>query len=67
MRAKRLVVLDHVAKVFELGVRYPEREVDALLRVFFDDYVTLRRYLVDEDFLSRSEGLSWRSGGSFDL
>lgn len=67
MRAKRLVVLDHVAKVFELGVRYPEREVDALLRAFYDDYVTLRRYLVDEDFLSRSEGLYWRSGGSFDL
>lgn len=66
-RSKRLVVLDHVAKVFELGVRYPEREVDALLRVFHDDHAALRRYLVDEAFLSRAEGLYWRTGGSVDL
>lgn len=66
-RGKRLVVLDHVAKVFELGVRYPEREVDTLLRAFYDDHTTLRRYLVDEQFLSRAEGEYWRSGGSVDL
>lgn len=66
-RSKRLVVLDHVAKVFELGVRYPEREVDALLRAFHDDHAALRRYLVDEQFLSRADGVYWRSGGSVDL
>ena len=63
-RAKRLVVLDHVAKVFEPGVRYEEREVDALLRVFHDDYAALRRHLVDEDFMAREAGVYWRSGGS---
>jgi hypothetical protein len=62
-RAKRLVVLDHVAKVFEPGVRYPEREVDALLRVFHDDHAALRRYLVDECLLARDAGLYWRIGG----
>ena len=64
VRSKRLVVLDHVAKVFEPGVRYEEREVDALLRVFHDDHAALRRHLVDEDFLSREAGVYWRSGGS---
>lgn len=64
VRTKRLVVLDHVAKVFEPGERYAEREVDALLRVFHDDYAALRRHLVDEDFLSREAGVYWRSGGS---
>ena len=63
-RAKRLVVLDHVAKVFEPGVRYEEREVDALLRVFHDDHAALRRHLVDESFLSREAGVYWRIGGS---
>ena len=66
-RSKRLVVLDHVAKVFELGVRYPEREVDALLRAFHDDHAALRRHLVDEAFLTRADGLYWRSGGTVTL
>ncbi|MDX6197340.1 MAG: hypothetical protein QOJ79_491 [Actinomycetota bacterium] len=64
VRSKRLVVLDHVAKVFEIGVRYPEREVDALLRAFHDDYAALRRYLVDEGFMARDNAEYWRTGGS---
>ncbi len=67
MRSKRLVVLDHVAKVFEIGVRYPEREVDALLRAFHPDYAALRRHLVDEGFLARQDGIYWRAGGSVEL
>ena len=66
-RSKRLVILDHVAKVFEIGRRYPEREVDALLRAFHADYAALRRYLVDEGFLSREHAEYWRSGGTVDL
>jgi hypothetical protein len=67
VRSKRLVVLDHVAKVFEIGVRYHEREVDTLLRAFHDDYAALRRYLVDEGFLAREHGEYWRSGGTVEL
>lgn len=67
VRSKRLVVLDHVAGVFEVGLHYPEREVDALLRVFHDDYAALRRHLVDEGFLSRDHSLYWRTGGSMTL
>ena len=66
-RSKRVVVLDHVAKVFEVGVRYPEREVDALLRAFWPDYAALRRHLVDEGFLAREAGIYWRTGGSVAL
>ena len=66
-RAKRLVVLDHVARVFEPGVRYPEREVNALLRAFHPDVAALRRYLVDEELLSRESGEYWRTGGTVDV
>ena len=66
-RSKRRVLLDHVVQVFEPGQRYTEKEVDALLRAFSDDYVTIRRYLVDEDLLSRDHGVYWRSGGTFAL
>ena len=62
-RGKRLVVLEHLVQLFEPGVRYPETEVNALLRAFDDDVALLRRALVDEGFLSRAEGLYWRTGG----
>ncbi len=66
-RAKRLVVLDHLVRVFEPGVRYPEREVNALLAVWHPDTAALRRYLVDEGLLSRDAGVYWRSGGTVEV
>ena len=65
--AKRVVVLDHICRVFEIGVRYPEKEVNALLRAFHDDHAALRRYLVEEGFLARENNVYWRTGGSVDL
>ncbi len=65
--SKRRVVLDHLVRVFEPGVRYPEREVNALLRVWHADVAALRRYLVDEGLLTREAGVYWRSGGRVDV
>jgi hypothetical protein len=65
--SKRRVVLDHIVRVFEPGVRYPEREVNALLAVWHPDVAALRRYLVDEGMLSREAGEYWRSGGYVDV
>ena len=61
--SKRLVVLRHLVHVFEPGVRYPEREVNALLAAWHPDVAALRRYLVDEGLLTRDAGVYWRSGG----
>jgi len=66
-RSKRLVVLDHVSHAFELGVRYPEREVNTILRAFHPDHAALRRNLVDEGYLSREAGVYWRSGGTVEV
>ena len=75
--AKRLVVLDHLAGLFEPGRRYPEREVNELLGRYHRDYAMLRRYLVDDGFLdradepapsgSRSVKIYWRTGGTVEL
>jgi hypothetical protein len=65
-RGKRLVVLEHMVMSFEPGVRYAEREVDAMLRAWHDDHAALRRYLVDEGLLAREAGVYWRAGGRFD-
>jgi hypothetical protein len=67
VRAKRRIVLDHLAACFEPGVRYPERAVDAILRAWHDDYASLRRYLIDEDLLARESGVYWRTGGFVDV
>ena len=63
-RSKRLVVLDRLAQEFEPGRRYQERTVNTMLSRWHDDPAALRRYLVDEGFLSRDAGVYWRTGGS---
>ena len=66
-QSKRRVVLEHLVRTFEAGVRYPEREVNALLAVWHPDVAALRRYLVDEGLLTREAGVYWRSGGWVDV
>jgi hypothetical protein len=63
-RSRRMVLLNHVAQLFDIGVRYQEGEVNLKLRHMHEDYAALRRYLVDEGFLSRDHGEYWRSGGT---
>jgi len=65
-RSRRLVLLNHVAQLFEVGVQYEEGEVNLRLRNLREDYAALRRYLVDEGFLDRDHGMYWRTGGSVD-
>jgi hypothetical protein len=64
---KRRIVLEHIVAIFEPGVRYPERAVNALLRAWHPDYAMLRRSLVDEGLMSREDGVYWRSGGFVDV
>lgn len=66
-RSKRRIVLEHLVAVFEPGVRYAEREVDAVLRAWHDDHAALRRYLIDECLMSREAGVYWRTGGYVEL
>ena len=42
----------------------PERQVSLFLSALHADYAALRRYLVNEVSLSRSDGRYWRSGGT---
>jgi len=66
-RTRRRLLLDQVAQAFEPGRKYPEAAVDEILKAIFDDHCTLRRYLVDEAFLSRTAaGIYWRVGGTVD-
>ena len=49
----KLVVLREIAGRFEPGRIYREKEINEILKAAYDDYVTLRRYLIDYGFLDR--------------
>lgn len=66
-RAKQLAVLDHLSQAFALGRTYTEAEVNEVLHRFHPDHAALRRYLVDDGFLTREASVYWRSGGTVDL
>jgi hypothetical protein len=58
-------VLDWLSQRFEPGERYSEARVNLILGQVHADTAALRRYLVDEEFLTRERGVYWRSGGTF--
>jgi len=58
---KRLmVILKWLANKFEYGVRYTEKEVNAIITQHHEDYALLRRELVDCHFMQREKGIYWR-------
>lgn len=51
---KKVVVLSRIAQEFAPGRTYTEKEVNTILKsVNEDDYVTLRRYLIEYGFMDR--------------
>jgi hypothetical protein len=58
---KVLVILRYVLPRFTPGEKYTEKQVNELLRSFFDDTASLRRYLVDNKMLERDKGIYWRA------
>ena len=66
-QSRQAVVLDVIAQRFIPGVHYLESEVNRELIGLYDDYVSLRRALVDFGLMDRADGRYWRSGGSVDV
>lgn len=60
MRKKRGVILKWLVERFAPGVRYTEREVNAILKRHHDDTATLRRELIAEKLMQREDGIYWR-------
>ncbi len=64
-RGKRTLVLERLAQEFEPGLRYQEQDVNFTLQLFHPDYASLRRYMVEEDIMTRAQGVYWRTGGRY--
>jgi hypothetical protein len=54
--ADRTAVLAYLAGMFERGRDYAEADVNLILGRVHRDVASLRRYLIDERFLSRDHG-----------
>lgn len=63
-QSRQLAVYDLIAQRFVPGVRYTEPEVNRELMAVYEDYVTLRRGLIDFGLMDRADGQYWRSGGT---
>ena len=59
-KKKERIVLEEMAKAFEPGRTYTEREVNIILADYFDDFCTLRRDMIGEGLLTRENGTYWR-------
>jgi DNA-binding transcriptional ArsR family regulator len=59
-RKKRLVIVQWLARKFELGMRYPERELNEIIKRYHPDAASLRRALVSWKFMAREGGVYWR-------
>lgn len=52
---KKIVILGKIAEEFDRGKHYSEKEVNEILKPVFEDYMTLRRYLVMYGFMERTK------------
>ena len=61
---KKIVILTKIAEKFESDRSYTGKETDAILKEIFDDYVSLRRSLIEYGFLDRTADGSkyWKRG-----
>jgi DNA-binding transcriptional ArsR family regulator len=57
---KLVIILRRLAQEFVPGMRYPEKQVNDILRAFHDDTASLRRELVGYRLLERDHGEYWR-------
>ena len=56
-RKKELIVLEEIAKAFEPGRDYTEREVNLIIADFHDDFCTIRRDMISERLLERDKNI----------
>jgi hypothetical protein len=51
---KRVVILKHILQRLEPNRNYSEKEINAVLKPIYEDYVLLRRQLIDYGFMDRT-------------
>ncbi|WP_294352461.1 DUF2087 domain-containing protein [uncultured Clostridium sp.] len=52
---KKIIVLSEIIKNFKPKTEYSEKEVNRILKRIFEDYVTIRRALIEYGFMDRAQ------------
>jgi DNA-binding MarR family transcriptional regulator len=52
-RKKERICLEEIAKSFEIGKTYHEKDVNAMIERFHEDYCTIRRDMISEGIMKR--------------
>lgn len=64
---KKLIILQYIIERFEGNKTYTEKEVNEIIKGIIEDFVTVRRYLIQYGFMDRKKDGSeyWIKGYSF--
>jgi hypothetical protein len=57
---KRLVILKWLVDKFEFERRYPEKELNEIIKRYHPDYASLRRYMIETRLMQRENAIYWR-------
>lgn len=52
---KKVVILTKISEQFDTSKKYTEKEVNQILANIFEDFVSLRRYLIEYGFMKRNK------------
>lgn len=56
---KRVICLEEMARMFESGRQYTEKEVNLIIADFNDDFCTIRREFIACKIMQRKAGIYW--------
>lgn len=57
---KQMVIAKWLVEKFDPGRRYPESEVNEIIKRHHNDSATWRRYFVEQQLMARENGVYWR-------
>lgn len=58
---KKLIVLEHLVDGLETDRAYEESEINAYIRLYHEDYATIRREFIVQGFMSRDQEIYRRN------
>ena len=52
---RKIIIMQRIMEDFEINKQYTEKEVNEILKYYYDDFVSVRRYLISYGFMDRNK------------
>lgn len=56
-RKKKLIIFEHLMQGFKIGEKYEEKEVNEYIKKYHQDYATIRREFIINQYMYRENGI----------